>query len=143
MSRACALAFVLVLAACGSSSSGTSKFDRETPQGALRGFFAAIDAGNIPDDLDQFFIDDFELSTWRMRCKTHGCAKADLRSLEVVEEAGYRAEYKISYVVRGRGGGPIMHGESSPVILQREGKRWYIAQFGQRSSIPAKAEATE
>jgi hypothetical protein len=113
-----------------------SEPDRATPEQTLRGFFAAIRDGRIPDELEQFVRDDYELRSWRMRCEEYGCASVDLARLAVATVDEHRAVLRIDYVLRSPTGGQLMRGDDAPVTLIRaDDGGWYIAQFGERVTL--------
>jgi len=127
-------ATLLVLAACGSKS---PSYDRKTPENTVRSFFAALQDGRIPQDLERFFVDEHEVAVWQLRCKHRGCTGGKIYDVVVEEKFDYRATLRIKYEVLGTNRTRIMHGDDATLTLTREGRNWYIQQFGHRRAIPS------
>jgi hypothetical protein len=123
------------LAVATSCGRGGPKYDRSTPEGTVRALFAALDKGRMPEDVERFFVEDREVAVWRMRCKHRGCSGGTIQKLTVEEQHEYRAVIRIDFEVTGNDGIRVMHGTDAPLILTREGKNWYIHQFGERRVI--------
>jgi hypothetical protein len=110
-------------------------YDRKTPEATLRSFFRALAAGRMPADLEVFFVDDFELQTWRMRCKTKGCTGGTLSQVTIEEAGPYRAVLRADYVVHGERGAKVMRGRGSRIVLALEEGGWTIAELGERVQV--------
>lgn len=111
-------------------------YDLSSPEGTVAGFFAALDKGRIPEDLDTFIADAQELQLWKFRCRTKGCTGGDFKIVEVAEMSGYRATLIVDYAVFGDRDALIMRGQKSPLQLERQGDQWLLLQFGKRISAP-------
>lgn len=125
---------VLVAAAISSGCKKRPSYDLSTPESTVAAFFAALDKGRIPEDLDTFVADPQEQSLWRFRCKQRGCSGGDFDVLEVAEMSGYHATLVVDYTVFGERDNVVMRGQRSPLKLERQGDQWLLVQFGKRVS---------
>jgi myo-inositol-hexaphosphate 3-phosphohydrolase len=127
-------AAALAVAACGNKG---PSYDRKSPENTVRSFFKALEDGRIPRDLERFFVDEHEVAVWKLRCKHRGCTGGKVYAVTVEEKYDYRATLKIKYEVTGTHGTRIMHGDDAELTLTREGRNWYIQQFGKRRAVPS------
>ena len=122
---------LVALALCAPAcSKQATTADRSTPEATVRSFFAALDAGRIPAELESFVIDERERAGWKLRCELDGCASGHLERLQPVEALAWRAVLRLTYDVRSRDGIVIMSGRDAPVTLERDGAVWKIREFG-------------
>ncbi len=132
---AAVLAGIVALGACGKKG---PSYDRKTPENAVRSFFKALEDGRIPQDIERFFVDEREVAAWKLRCEHRGCTGGSVYEVTVDEKFDYRATLRIKYEVIGTNGTRIMHSDDAQLTLTREGRNWYIQQFGKRRAIPSK-----
>ena len=118
-------------------------YDLSSPESTVAGFFAALDKGRIPEDLDTFIADPQEVQLWKFRCRQKGCTGGDFKIVEVAEMSGYRATLIVDYAVFGDRDALIMRGQKSPLQLERQGDPWLLLQFGKRISVPKRDAGTE
>lgn len=127
------IAVVSGIAACKKRAS----YDTDTPESAIAAFAKAVNAGKIPEDVGRLVLTDLEQRKWKLRCRTRGCKKATFTVVERGNVGEYRALLYVDYVVEGDQGARVIEGKRAPIRLEREGGRWFIAQFGDEVPGPA------
>ncbi|HUH04330.1 MAG TPA: hypothetical protein VML75_20175 [Kofleriaceae bacterium] len=128
------------------SMSGCKKrasYDTDTPESAIAAFAGAVNAGNIPEDVGRLVLSELEQRKWKLRCRTRGCKKATFKVVERGNVGEYRALLYVDYVVEGDHGARVIEGKRAPIRLEREGGRWFIAQFGDELAAPSDAGMAE
>jgi hypothetical protein len=116
--------------------------DLTTPESALATFFAAINQGRFPAELEAFVANEVEIAEWRMRCEQRGCVRATYKIRSTAQDLQGQATFLVDYEVEGNDGLVVMRGTESPIHLQREGRSWRVERVGRRvgagDSQPAK-----
>lgn len=135
---ACAIGLTL-LSGCKKRVS----YDTDTPESAIAAFAKAVNAGNIPEDVGRLVLSELEQRKWKLRCRTRGCKKATFTVVERGNVGEYRAVLYVDYVVEGDNGARVIEGKHAPIRLEREGGRWFIAQFGDELAMPRDAGMAE
>jgi hypothetical protein len=142
---------VAALLACAISIGSTSisgckkraSYDTDTPESAIAAFARAVNDGNIPEDVGRLVLSELEQRKWKLRCRTRGCKKATFKVVERGNVGEYRALLYVDYVVEGDHGARVIEGKRAPIRLEREGGRWFIAQFGDELAAPSDAGLAE
>jgi len=105
-------------------------YDRSTPVNMINSFRRALEAGRMPADTREFFLDPKAETRWRLKCKDKGCNRAHFEILEVVSQDDYAAKYRISFGVYGDKNRRIMHGKDIPATFAFHEGAWYFDQIG-------------
>jgi hypothetical protein len=136
--------FVLVVVAFGACKK-RPKHDQSSPEKALDAFFTALNKERFPGDLEHYVSNPKELQLWRFRCKQVGCTEGTYKIVSRGEVTAYRAMFNVDYVVRGKWEQQVTSGTNTPVIVEREEDKWYIARFGDVPAEvpPAESESTQ
>jgi len=117
----------LLFAACKEKK---PEHKRTTPVETINAFRRALEAGRMPADADDFFLDQNQKIAWKLRCKDRGCNRARFKILEVVREDEYAAKYMIDYTVYGNNNRRIMGGKNTPITFAFHNGAWYFDQIG-------------
>lgn len=103
----------------------------DSPEGAIAGFFAALNQGRIPGELDTLVGDAVEQERWRLRCQLHGCSGGQFTVVRRSRPGAgdWRTTLHIDYEVTGAGGAVVMRGRDAPVRLQRLAGGWRLLEL--------------
>lgn len=135
---------VLLLVAFGACKK-RPKHDQSSPEKAVDAFFAALNQKRFPGDLEHYITNPKELQLWRFRCEQVGCTSGTYKIVSRGEVTAYRAVFNVDYVVRGKWEQQVTSGTNSPLIVEREDDKWYVAQFGEvaKHEPPPRAETPQ
>lgn len=131
---------ILALAALLTAAPGCKKkapsYDRKSPEKTLTSFAKALEKGRIPADLEMFFVSPYDISSWKMRCKTRGCTKLTFKVVGKKSEDSYSATYLVDFTVLGTGNARVMQAKAAPIKFVYQDGSWYIEQMGVFKQIP-------
>ena len=114
-------------------------YDRSTPEKTLASLEKAFEKGRIPADLEAFFVNQKDLTGWKLRCKSAGCKKADFKVVQKIAEDEYSASYLVDVTVFGRQHQErVMSSPKTPVKFVFEDGAWFIEELGRYTRIPLK-----
>lgn len=132
----CVLAVAVALAGCKKKR---PEYDRSTPTKTLAALEKAFAKGRIPADLEAFFVNQKDVSGWKLRCKNGACKKATFTPIKALAEDEWSASYLVDVTVFGKGHQQrLMHSPRTPVKFVFEDGAWFIEELGNYTRIPLK-----
>lgn len=130
MAALATLALFALLAAAPGCKKKAPAYDRKSPAKTLASLSRALEKGRIPADLETFFVNPYDISSWKMRCRTRGCTKATFKIVGKKNEDSYSATYLVDFTVWGKSNARVMQAKAAPVKFVYQDGSWYIEQLG-------------